>query len=103
MENFPGFSKVIQGPWLMEEMKGQAKAVGTEMIQDHIRKVDLSMKPFTAHGDSGQIYTADSIIISTGAQARWLNLESEQKFLEVLYQLVLLVTDFFLKIKKLQL
>ena len=80
VENFPGFSKVIQGPWLMEEMKGQAKAVGTEMIQDHIRKVDLSMKPFTAHGDSGQIYTADSIIISTGAQARWLNLESEQKF-----------------------
>ena len=80
VENFPGFSKVIQGPWLMEEMKGQAKAVGTEMIQDHISKVDLSKKPFTAHGDSGQIYTADSIIISTGAQARWLNLESEQKF-----------------------
>ena len=80
VENFPGFSKVIQGPWLMEEMKGQAKAVGTEMIQDHISKVDLSVKPFTAHGDSGQIYTADSIIISTGAQARWLNLESEQKF-----------------------
>ncbi len=80
VENFPGFAKVIQGPWLMEEMKGQAKAVGTEMIQDHISKVDLSYKPFTAHGDSGQIYTADSIIISTGAQARWLNLESEQKF-----------------------
>ncbi len=80
VENFPGFAKVIQGPWLMEEMKGQAKAVGTEMIQDHIRKVDLSKKPFSAHGDSGQIYTADSIIISTGAQARWLNLESEQKF-----------------------
>jgi len=80
VENFPGFSKVIQGPWLMEEMKGQAKAVGTEMIQDHISKVDLSKKPFTAHGDSGQTYTADSIIISTGAQARWLNLESEQKF-----------------------
>jgi|TARA_B100001758_G_scaffold198970_1_gene177301 thioredoxin reductase (NADPH) len=80
VENFPGFAKVIQGPWLMEEMKGQAKAVGTEMIQDHISKVDLSSKPFTAHGDSGQIYTADSVIISTGAQARWLNLESEQKF-----------------------
>ncbi len=80
VENFPGFSKVIQGPWLMEEMKGQAKAVGTEMIQDHISKVDLSKKPFTAIGDSGQIYTADSLIISTGAQARWLNLESEQKF-----------------------
>ena len=80
VENFPGFAKVIQGPWLMEEMKGQAKAVGTEMIQDHISKVDLTSKPFTAHGDSGQIYTADSIIISTGAQARWLNLDSEQKF-----------------------
>ena len=80
VENFPGFAKVIQGPWLMEEMKGQAQAVGTEMIQDHIKKVDLSNKPFSAHGDSGQVYTADSIIISTGAQARWLNLESEKKF-----------------------
>ena len=80
VENYPGYSKVIQGPWLMEEMKGQAEAVGTEMIQDHINKVDLSIKPFKATGDSGQIYTADSIIISTGAQARWLNLKSEEKF-----------------------
>ena len=80
VENFPGYSKVIQGPWLMEEMKGQAKAVGTEMIQDHIKKVDLSKKPFEAVGDSGQVYTADSFIISTGAQARWLNLKSEQEF-----------------------
>ena len=80
VENFPGFSKVIQGPWLMEEMKGQAAAVGTEMIQDHISKVDLSKKPFVATSDNGQIYTADSIIISTGAQARWLNLDSETKF-----------------------
>ena len=80
VENFPGYSKVIQGPWLMEEMKGQAKAVGTEMIQDHISKVDLSKKPFIARGDSGQVYTADSFIISTGAQARWLNLKSEQEF-----------------------
>ena len=80
VENFPGYSKVIQGPWLMEEMKGQAKAVGTEMIQDHIRKVDLSKKPFEAVGDSGQVYTADSFIISTGAQARWLNLKSETEF-----------------------
>jgi thioredoxin reductase (NADPH) len=80
VENFPGFSKVIQGPWLMEEMKGQAEAVGTEMIQDHIAKVDFSKKPFNAVGDSGQVYTADSIIISTGAQARWLNLKSEQEF-----------------------
>ena len=80
VENFPGYSKVIQGPWLMEEMKGQAKAVGTEMIQDHIKKVDLSKKTFTATGDSGQVYTADSFIISTGAQTRWLNLKSEQEF-----------------------
>jgi thioredoxin reductase (NADPH) len=80
VENFPGHSKVIQGPWLMDEMKGQAKAVRTEMIQDHINKVDLSKKPFVATGDSGQIYTADTLIISTGAQARWLNLKSEQEF-----------------------
>ena len=80
VENYPGHSKVIQGPWLMDEMKGQAKAVGTEMIQDHINKIDLSKKPFVATGDSGQIYTADTLIISTGAQARWLNLKSEQEF-----------------------
>ena len=80
VENYPGHSKVIQGPWLMDEMKGQAKTVGTEMIQDHINKVDLSKKPFVATGDSGQIYTADTLIISTGAQARWLNLKSEQEF-----------------------
>ncbi|MBO6483751.1 MAG: thioredoxin-disulfide reductase [Pelagibacteraceae bacterium] len=80
VENYPGHSKVIQGPWLMDEMKGQAKTVGTEMIQDHINKVDLSKKPFVATGDSGQIYTADTLIISTGAQARWLNLNSEQEF-----------------------
>jgi len=80
VENYPGFSKVIQGPWLMEQMKSQAKAVGTEMIADHITSVNLKSKPFEAVGDGGQKYTADSIIISTGAQARWLKLESEQKF-----------------------
>jgi len=80
VENYPGYSKVIQGPWLMDEMKGQAEAVGTEMIQDHIKKVDLTKKPFEAVGDSGQTYTADSFIISTGAQARWLNIKSEQEF-----------------------
>ncbi len=80
VENYPGYSKVIQGPWLMNEMKGQAEAVGTEMIQDHINKVDLASKPMKAFGDSGQIYTADTIIISTGAQARWLNLKSEQNY-----------------------
>jgi len=80
VENYPGYAKVIQGPWLMEEMKGQAIAVGTEMIQDHINKIDLKAQPFQAIGDSGIVYTADSVIISTGAQARWLNLKSEQKF-----------------------
>tara|TARA_B100001250_G_scaffold294871_1_gene256442 strand:- start:280 stop:1224 length:945 start_codon:yes stop_codon:yes gene_type:complete len=80
VENYPGFAKTIQGPWLMEQMKEQAKAVGTELIQDHIQSVNLKSKPFEAIGDGGQKYTADSIIISTGAQARWLNIESEQKF-----------------------
>ena len=80
VENYPGFAKVIQGPWLMEEMRNQAKAVGTEIIEDHISSVNLKSKPFEAIGDGGQKYTADSIIISTGAQARWLNIESEQEF-----------------------
>ena len=80
VQNYPGYTDVIQGPWLMDQMKGQAKAVGTNMIQDHIKKVDLSEKPFRATGDSGQEYTGDSIIISTGAQARWLNLKSEQEY-----------------------
>jgi len=80
VENYPGFAEVIQGPWLMEQMRDQAKAVGTEMVEDHIASVNLKSKPFEAIGDGGQKYTADSIIISTGAQARWLNIESEQKF-----------------------
>ena len=80
VENYPGFAKVIQGPWLMDQMKDQAKAVGTEMIEDHISTVNFKSKPFEAVGESGKKYTADSIIISTGAQARWLNLESEKKF-----------------------
>lgn len=80
VENYPGFANVIQGPWLMDQMKDQAKAVGTEMIEDHISSVNLKSQPFEAVGDSGQKYTADSIIISTGAQARWLNIKSEQEF-----------------------
>ena len=80
VENFPGFADVIQGPWLMDQMKEQAKAVGTEMIEDHIASVNLKSQPFEAVGDSGKKYTADSIIISTGAQARWLNIKSEQEF-----------------------
>ena len=80
VENFPGFADVIQGPWLMDQMKEQAKTVGTEMIEDHISSVNLKTTPFEAVGDTGQKYTADSIIISTGAQARWLNIKSEQEF-----------------------
>tara|TARA_B100001769_G_scaffold142341_1_gene111512 strand:- start:156 stop:1103 length:948 start_codon:yes stop_codon:yes gene_type:complete len=80
VENYPGFAEVIQGPWLMEQMKNQAEAVGTEMIQDHISSVNLKSKPFEAIGDGGQKYSADTIIISTGAQARWLNIDSEKKF-----------------------
>ena len=80
VENYPGFADVIQGPWLMEQMQKQAENVGTDIIHDHISEVDFSNRPFTAKGESGDIYTADSIIISTGAQAKWLGLESETKF-----------------------
>ena len=80
VENYPGFAKAIQGPWLMEQMRDQAKAVGAEMIEDHISSVNLKSKPFEAVGDGGQKYTAETIIISTGAQARWLNIESEQTY-----------------------
>lgn len=80
VENYPGFADVIQGPWLMEQMKAQAEHVGTEMITDHINTVDLNSTPFRLTGDGGQVYTADTIIISTGAQARWLGLPSEEKF-----------------------
>jgi thioredoxin reductase (NADPH) len=80
VENYPGFADVIQGPWLMEQMHAQAEHVGTRMINDLITEVDLSARPFRCTGDSGSVYTAESIIVSTGAQARWLGLETEQKF-----------------------
>jgi len=80
VENYPGFADVIQGPWLMEQMHDQAEHVGTKMINDLIVDVDLTNRPFVCRGDSGDTYTADSVIISTGAQARWLGLETEQKF-----------------------
>ncbi|MDC0954311.1 thioredoxin-disulfide reductase [Pelagibacteraceae bacterium] len=80
VENYPGFSDVIQGPWLMEEMRKQAEAVGTIFENDMIKEVNFSNNPFTLIGESGTTYTADSVIICTGAQARWLNLESETKF-----------------------
>ena len=80
VENYPGFGDIIQGPWLMEQMYKQASNVGTKMITDEIKSVDFSQKPFKAIGEGGEIYTADTVIISTGASARWLGLESETKF-----------------------
>jgi thioredoxin reductase (NADPH) len=80
VENYPGFADVIQGPWLMEQMRAQAEHVGTEIIMDHIVKVDLGQRPFRLDGDSGDSYTCDALIISTGAQARWLGIPSEQTF-----------------------
>ncbi|WP_321447258.1 thioredoxin-disulfide reductase [uncultured Cohaesibacter sp.] len=80
LENYPGFAEEIQGPWLMEQMKAQAKNVGTNLVSDIITEVDLTSRPFKAKGDSGADYTADSIIIATGAQARWLGMETEEKF-----------------------
>ncbi|MCA3248905.1 MAG: thioredoxin-disulfide reductase [Holosporaceae bacterium] len=80
VENFPGFANPIQGPWLMEQMEAQAKHVGTQLIYDIIAQIDLNQRPFKAVGDSGDIYLADSVIIATGAQARWLGLPSETLF-----------------------
>ena len=80
VENYPGFSKVIQGPWLMDEMKKQAEAVGTIFINDVIKKVDTSNKPFISETENGKVFKSDSIIIATGAQARWLKIPNEEKF-----------------------
>jgi thioredoxin reductase (NADPH) len=80
VENYPGFADVIQGPWLMEQMKAQAEHVGTRIVNDLIVEVDFDRRPFTLKGDSVKVYTADSVIIATGAQARWLGLPSEEKF-----------------------
>jgi len=80
VENYPGFAHVIQGPWLMEQMLKQAEHVGTRLVSDHVNKAVLSHRPFEISCDSGDRYLADAIIIATGAQARWLDLASEQKF-----------------------
>src|SRR5262245_1684055 len=80
VENYPGFADVIQGPWLMEQMQKQAEHVGTKIVTDHVSKVALAHRPFRLECDSGDRYLADSVIIATGAQARWLELPSEQKF-----------------------
>ena len=80
VENYPGFAEAIQGPWLMDQMQEQAKHLGTKFVSDTIAKVDLSRRPFTLWGDSGDIYTADTLVIATGASANWLGLESEDKY-----------------------
>jgi thioredoxin reductase (NADPH) len=80
VENFPGFAEVIQGPWLMEQMQRQAEHVGTRVILDMIESVDLGRRPFVATGDSGDVYVGDTLVLATGAQARWLGLPSEEMF-----------------------
>jgi len=80
VENYPGFADVIQGPWLMEQMEKQAAHVGARLIADHVVKIDVSRRPFRIDCDSGDIYLADTLILATGAQARWLDLPSEQRF-----------------------
>jgi thioredoxin reductase (NADPH) len=81
VENYPGFADVIQGPWLMEEMEKQAANVGARLIADHVVRIDVSRRPFRIDCDSGDVYVADTLILATGAQARWLDLPSEQKFM----------------------
>ncbi len=81
VENYPGFADPIQGPWLMEQMEAQARNVGTQMFDDTIVSTDLSKRPFVAVGDSGTRYTGDALIICTGASARWLGIETEQKYM----------------------
>jgi thioredoxin reductase (NADPH) len=80
VENYPGFADVIQGPWLMEQMEKQAAHVGTRIVSDHVAAVDLQQRPFRITCESGDVYEADALIICTGAQAKWLDLPSEQKF-----------------------
>jgi thioredoxin reductase (NADPH) len=80
VENYPGFAEVIQGPWLMEQMRAQAEHVGTEVIEDIVVSADLSSRPFRLVLDSGAVLMAETVIISTGAQAKWLGLESEKKY-----------------------
>jgi thioredoxin reductase (NADPH) len=80
VENYPGFADVIQGPWLMEQMQKQAEHVGTKLVFDHVKKLELSRRPFRLECDSGDVYIAETVILATGAQARWLDLPSEQKF-----------------------
>ena len=80
VENFPGFEHAVEGPWLMEQMEKQAAHVGTQIVDDTIVSVDFSARPFTAVGDSGDTYVAETLVVATGATAKWLGIESEKKF-----------------------
>jgi thioredoxin reductase (NADPH) len=80
VENYPGFADVIQGPWLMEQMEKQAAHVGTKIVTDHVTRLELSQRPFRLTCDSGDVYFAETVVLATGAQARWLGLPSEEKF-----------------------
>ena len=80
VENYPGFAEPVQGPWLMEQMKAQAENVGTRMVADHIVELELGRRPFRLHGDGDAVYTCDSLVIATGAKAKWLGIELELKF-----------------------
>ena len=80
VENYPGYADVIQGPWLMEQMQKQAEHVGTRLVADHVNNIDMAQRPFRLTCDSGDVYLADTVILATGAQAKWLELPSEQKF-----------------------
>jgi thioredoxin reductase (NADPH) len=80
VENYPGFADVIQGPWLMEQMKAQAAHVGTKLVADHVKELDTTQRPFRVVLESGGVYLADTVILATGAQAKWLDLPSEQEY-----------------------
>jgi len=100
VENYPGFKDPIQGPWLMEQMQAQAQHVGTEMHYDLVTDVDFSKRPFTAKCDSGRVFTADTIIICTGAKARWLGLPSETQFRNMGVSACATCDGFFFKNKR---
>jgi thioredoxin reductase (NADPH) len=94
VENYPGFAEIIQGPWLMEQMRQQAEHVGTRVIIDLVVSIDLGQRPFVAAGDSGDLYIGDTVIVATGAQARWLGLPSEEIFRGFGFPPAQLATDF---------
>jgi len=100
VENYPGFADPIQGPWLMDQMKAQAENVGTETVYDLVTEVDFENRPYIAKTDSGKTYTADTVVICTGAKARWLNIPSEQKFRNMGVSACATCDGFFFKNKR---